>query len=292
MPRACDADARGTVDRGSCGSSRGRYGSPVTTNTGDAASITFGQVPAARVIAECLRVQAGVPPRGALARFFGRSPLSDDSRSWYLGALGEKQVAQRLAALGPEWTVLHSVPIGTRGSDIDHLLVSARGVFTINTKFHENANVWVGARRLLVNGQKTDHLRNSRFEAQRTGHLLREVSGVDAAAQAVLVIVRAKSITVKERPSEVVVLRDTELVRWLRKRPGALDADAACLVANAARSPVTWSSAPAGHPVDVAQFAALKRIVQRARVVRLAWLSGLVVAMLAVGAPSVLRLFG
>lgn len=89
----------------------------MTTRSGDPASIVFGQVPAASVIAECLRVQADVPPRGALARFFGRSPLSDDSRPWYLGALGEQQVAQRLSALGTEWTVLHSVPAGTRGSD-------------------------------------------------------------------------------------------------------------------------------------------------------------------------------
>ena len=38
-------------------------------------------------MAECLRVQADVPPRGAIARTFGRSPLSDESRPWYLGAL-------------------------------------------------------------------------------------------------------------------------------------------------------------------------------------------------------------
>lgn len=31
----------------------------------------------------------------------GRSPLSDDSRPWYLGALGELQVAEQLAKLGP-----------------------------------------------------------------------------------------------------------------------------------------------------------------------------------------------
>ena len=134
-------------------------------------SSTFGTVAAASVMAECLRVQADVPPRGAVARRFGRSPLSDESRPWHVGALGELDVASRLDSLGDEWTVLNSAPIGTRGSDIDHVVVSAAGVFTINTKFHEDARVWVGSRRLLVNGQATDHLRNTRYEATRTQKL-------------------------------------------------------------------------------------------------------------------------
>ena len=105
---------------------------------------TFGAVAAASVMAECLRIQADAPPRGALARAFGRSPLSDESRPWYVGARGELDVAGHLDSLGEGSTVLHSVPIGTRGSDIDHIVVCAAGVFTINTKYHEDARVWVG----------------------------------------------------------------------------------------------------------------------------------------------------
>lgn len=122
----------------------------------------FGAIPAAAVISACLNAQASVPRRSGVARVLGRSPLSADSRPWYLGAIGELRVAERLAKLGPDWTVLHSVPIGERGSDIDHVVVGAAGVFTINTKLHEDARVWVGSKRLLVNGQKTDHLHNSR----------------------------------------------------------------------------------------------------------------------------------
>lgn len=88
----------------------------------------FGTVAGASVLAECLRVQADVLPRSAFARFIGRSPLSEDSRPWYVGALGELDVAARLASLDDGWSVLHSVPIGTRGSDIDHVVVGATGV--------------------------------------------------------------------------------------------------------------------------------------------------------------------
>ena len=145
------------------------------TATEPAAGI--GTIPAAAVISACLSAQAGVPRRSGLARAFGRSPLSTESRPWYLGALGELQVAERLAKLGPDWTVLHSVPIGDRGSDIDHVVLGPAGVFTFNTKFHEDARIWVGSTRLLVNGQKTDHLRNSRYEAQRVAKKLTPVAG-------------------------------------------------------------------------------------------------------------------
>ena len=90
-------------------------------------SSAFGTVAAASVMAECLRVQADVLPRSAFGRFIGRSPLSDDSLPWYLGALGELDVAARLASLDEGWTVLHSVPVGTRGSDVDHVVVGAAG---------------------------------------------------------------------------------------------------------------------------------------------------------------------
>ena len=68
----------------------------------------FGNIPAAAVIAACLQAQASVPLRSGVSRLFGRSPLSDDSRPWYLGALGELQVAQQLGTLGSGWTVLHA----------------------------------------------------------------------------------------------------------------------------------------------------------------------------------------
>ena len=64
----------------------------------------IGAIPAAEVINACLRAQAGVPRRSRVARVFGRSPLSEDSRPWYLGVLGELQVAERLARLGPDYT--------------------------------------------------------------------------------------------------------------------------------------------------------------------------------------------
>lgn len=231
----------------------------------------FGAVPAAAVITACLTAQAAVPRRSAIARVFGRSPLSEDSRSWYLGALGELRVAERLAKLGPGWTVLHSVPIGNRGSDIDHVALGPSGVVTINTKFHEGARVWVGGRRLLVNGAKTDHLRNARYEAQRVARTLTPLVGEPIEITAAIVLVGTQRITLRERPTDVAVLRDAELVRWLSRRKTTLERHTQDRLASVLARPETWgSTAPAPVP-DLPAFAELCSEVRTARRVRVMW---------------------
>ena len=129
------------------------------------------RAPASAVIAEALRVQADAAPRSAAARFFGRTPLSPESRSWFLGAIGELEVGRVLDRLGDGWLVLHAVPVGTAGSDIDHLVIGPSGVFTINTKYHEGMKVWVGSKRVLVNGQRTDHSAQRDIRSQTRQHV-------------------------------------------------------------------------------------------------------------------------
>jgi hypothetical protein len=123
------------------------------------------QFAAQAVIEELLRQQSTTPPRTGFGRFFGYSPLGDESVSWYLGAQGEIVVGAILDALPPEWTVFHALPIGTKGADIDHLVIGPGGVFTINTKHHNGKAVWVVGRTLMVSGQKQPYIRNSEFES-------------------------------------------------------------------------------------------------------------------------------
>ncbi|WP_169581562.1 MULTISPECIES: nuclease-related domain-containing protein [Microbacterium] len=257
-------------------------------------STEFGTVPAAAVVSACLRAQSGVPARSGAARAFGRSPLSAESRSWYVGALGELHVAEQLARLGSGWTILHSVPVGDRGSDIDHVVVGAAGVFTINTKFHEDAKVWVGSRRLLLNGQKTDHLRNSRYEAQRVARALSAAVGTAIAVHPAIVIVGARSITIKEQPGDITVLRASELVRWLRRRRAILDPDTSGRLAETLASRRFWQTdgVTPEEPVDMAAFGALRREVNAARRVRGAWVLAGGATLLAVAATLTTNALG
>lgn len=225
-----------------------------------------------------------------MARLLGRSPLSDDSRPWYLGALGEIRVAEQLSRLDPGWIVLHSVPIGERGSDIDHVVMGAAGVFTINTKLHEDARVWVGSRRLLINGQKTDHLRNSRFEAQRVSQLLTRVAGMHVEVHPVLVLVGVRSITVREQPGDVAVLRDTELVRWLKRRSAALDGDALGRLRMAMAQRGAWGSTEAAtDETHAPAFAALRREANAAARTRALWVFSAMACVASVAAVVVVN---
>jgi hypothetical protein len=235
--------------------------------------------PAASVIAECLRVQATVPPNTAVQRFFGVSPLGREAEPWYNGALGELEVARRLGGLGPGWYVLHSVPVGTGSSDLDHVVIGLAGVFTINTKHHRGQNVWVGGQRILVNGQRTDHLRNAKHEASRTSKLLSVAARALVDVTPVIAIVGAKRMTVRERPADVVVLREFELVRWLQRHPVRLTSEQVEHLATIAAQPAAWRRMPEREVVDHAAFDRLHAAVGRARRRRQLWLVAAVAAM-------------
>lgn len=105
----------------------------------------------------------------SFGKFLGISPLSTESRSWYTGMIGELRVGSKLNSLKDEgWKVFHSVPIGEKGSDIDHVLISPTGkIFTINTKRHPGKKVKYYSKKMYINGQPSDHLRNSVYEMNR-----------------------------------------------------------------------------------------------------------------------------
>ncbi|WP_400996726.1 nuclease-related domain-containing protein [Agromyces sp. GXQ0307] len=243
---------------------------PFPTEPIDSVSLAHRR-PAASVIAECLRVQASVPPNTAVQRFFGVSPLGREAEPWYVGALGELEVARRLSALGPEWVVLHSVPVGSGSSDLDHVVIGPAGVFTINTKHHRGQHVWVGAKRILVSGQRTNHLRNAAHEARRTSKLLTSAAHMPVEVTPIVAIVGAKRMTVRERPSEVVVLREAELVRWLRRRAIVLSAEQVGRVAAVAAEPGAWGRMAPGEVVGHDAFERLRANVGRAGRRRVLW---------------------
>ena len=238
------------------------------------------RTPGSAVIAETLRVQSATPPRTRVQRLFGRTPLSPDAQSWYLGAIGELEVGRILDRLGPEWHVLHAVPVGKRGSDIDHVVIGPGGVFTINTKHHDGAKIWVGGHRVLVNGQRTDHLRNADFEATRAAKILGEATHQTVEGTPILAIVGAKSIQIKEKPPRVEVLRADSLVRRLERAPRILTPEAVTALVRVAVLPATWGS-PSLPEADLTAFATLRAEVVSALRHRQAWAAGGILAVMA-----------
>lgn len=234
-------------------------------------------VPGQSVMVEALAAQQSAPERGWWARLTGRSPLTADARPWYLGAVGEIRVAQLLSRLGPEWTVLHAVPVGAGSSDIDHVLIGPAGVITVNTQNHGAQRVWVAGKDFLVAGQRTPYIRNAEHEASRAAKLLTSAVGRPVSASAMIVVVDPKVLVVREKPTSVTVVTSSGMLRALRAQtkrgPAMARADLEALRA-AAIAPRTWHRAP-GPAVDVAdvqtRFDRLRRAVTRAQRARLIW---------------------
>ncbi|WP_084265330.1 nuclease-related domain-containing protein [Actinomadura macra] len=166
-----------------------------------------------------------------------------EARDFAVGAKGERFIGRKIEkwARRQGWHVLHAVPVGRNGADIDHVLIGPFGVVTVNTKT-TRGKVWVAENAMMVSGVKVDHLRNSRHEAQRARDLLAIACGHHVPVRPVIVFVGATSWTVRGGgPTDVAVLQDVKaLRRWLRRRGRVLTPEQVTAVHAAARRPRTW----------------------------------------------------
>jgi hypothetical protein len=167
-----------------------------------------------------------------------------EALSWYRGALGEIVVGGVLGLLGPEWTVLHSVPVGSGSTDIDHVVIGPAGVFTLNTKSHPGQELWVGGYGLLVSGQKTNYINRAADEAARAEELLTAAAGLVVPVTPVIVLVNPGPVTVRSAPERSVqVVADSELLDLIRGRQVFSQEQLERIVATAVL-PGTWHRRP------------------------------------------------
>jgi len=187
------------------------------------------------------RALAARDAQGKVRHFLARAfDVKTEERAWRIGAAGEQAVAAQLAKLGSEWRVLHSVEVGDRGSDIDHVLVGPGGVLTVNAKNHPNANVWVGGDTFMVNGQRKPYVRNSRHEAARAAVLLSDACGFPVHVEGVVVTVNAADIVVKRQPDGVSVVPRMQVAKWLLRHGDILEQSTIDSIYAVARRSTTW----------------------------------------------------
>lgn len=147
----------------------------------------------ASVLKELHRLTTETGEKAPASKWFCVSPFNADTYSWYAGYLGELKTAETLQPLtGKGWTVLHSVPVGKQGSDIDHVVLSPKGnLYTLNTKHHKGKKIWVSEKQIRVDGQVVPYIRNSKYEATRVG------KKAGTTVTPVLVFVDPETITIK-----------------------------------------------------------------------------------------------
>lgn len=180
------------------------------------------------------------PVRTVLARALG---VHTSERAWRIGADGEEKVATQLAKVVKKdhrWRAIHAIPVGTRGSDIDHLIIGPGGVFTANAKHHPRAKIWVGGNTFLVNGVKQPYVRNSRHEAARTAELLSDACGFSIHVEGVVVTVNAADITIKSQPDGVSVVPRMQVAKWLLSHGDILEQSTIDSIYAVARRSTTW----------------------------------------------------
>lgn len=228
---------------------------PATPSVSSTASVAVNVLPGASIAAwfdlalnrpgagireEAVKARQAAPVRTFAARILR---VHTDERAWRVGADGEDLVAARLAKLDGEWRVLHSVPVGTRGADIDHVVIGPGGVFTINAKHHPGSRIWVRGDTFCVNGRARPYVVKARHEAQRASRLLTAAVGRPIPVMGVVVPVRADAFDVQEAPAGVGVVNRRQVVRWLRTRPHLLLRDEIEAVFAMARRSTTWQPA-------------------------------------------------
>jgi hypothetical protein len=226
---------------------------------------------ASAVMARCLQDQADATPRSPMDRLLGRCPLHDDARSWFYGAIGELEVARLLDRLDDSWTVLHAVPVGSGDTDIDHVLIGSRGVFTINTKNHSGRRIWATGTGFSVDGRTQRYIHASLHEAGRASDLISGSAGLRVPVTPLLVVVDPAAIT--GTWPDVLVLPANGLLRWLKRQPRAFADDTVAEIVQAAARRSTWSTGP--DECDISQlktdFDRLRAEVFAARTRRRLW---------------------
>lgn len=193
--------------------------------------------PGTLVRAKAAEARRSEPVWSLLARVAG---LHTDERAWHLGAKGEELVGKELAKLGHGWHALHSIPLGERGGDLDHLVIGPGGVFSLNAKYHKYATVSVDSELVLVNGEPRPYIDRSRLEARRVSRILSAAMATHVPVQGVVVIVNAGAFQISREPADITVLERRRLRRWMGSLPPAHGQRFVETVFDQARRSSTW----------------------------------------------------
>jgi hypothetical protein len=163
-------------------------------------------------------------------------------QAWRIGAEGEEIVAQTLRwARLRGWRVLHAVPVGARGTDIDHVLIGPAGVITVNTKHHRGKKVRVKPDVVFVGEDAKKYGQVSQYEAARAAKLLTAAAGRRVPVRSAVVIVGAKSLR-GSRSAGVEIMPKSHLLVWLLFQRRVLGRAEVAQLYELARRSTTWQS--------------------------------------------------
>ena len=205
------------------------------TNQDDADDLSLNR-PGATLRVKAAEIRHAHPFLEFILRLFGEH---SQERAWRRGAEGEEEVGWQLRKLGDGWKVLHSVPVGTGDTDIDHVVIGPPGVFTLNTKNHLGGRVTVTAKAIYANGTFQPYLAKSRAEGKRATKLLTTSCGFEVIAQP-LIVIMADELKIKGLTDGVQVVGRKRISRWLLNQRQTLVPEEVDAIYAVARRRATW----------------------------------------------------
>lgn len=174
----------------------------------------------------------------------GLGALTDEFVNYSVGFVGEEIVGAVLARRGGGWHVLHSVPVGSGSTDIDHVVIGPPGVFTINSKHHPGGRLQTkGAETVFLGQTWVPYARKSVAEATRATALLAAGCRFPGEARAVIAVVGAR-VDTRLPLDNVAVVAGDQLLDWLYDQPQTLTPAQVEHVFASARWSRTWSATP------------------------------------------------
>lgn len=197
--------------------------------------------PGARIRNRANELAARWESRGALSRLLLSRGVA---RRTIRGAEGAEIVGQRLGTLDVGWYLLNDVPLPDLGREIAHVLIGPGGVYVVTPFSHPGKKVYVSGETTLVNGFRHYTTRTSRAFAARASQQLTRSVGFDVEATAIVAVVSAKDLLVRDQPRDGRVewtsVRDIH--KWVRQQPAQLSTDAIDRIFAMARRSTTWET--------------------------------------------------
>ncbi|WP_307841858.1 nuclease-related domain-containing protein [Salinibacterium sp. SWN167] len=205
-----------------------------------------GRIAGQSAMAAVVEAQSRRAPRRAVARLFGISPLTKQSRAQYRGAVGELLVGSILDRLGHSWDVLHGVPLGD--TSLDHFAVGRAGVFAVTVVNCQGDDVAVNGDELIVARSVSTAIVTARTAARAVAAALSTALGRDVDVIAVLVMVEPVKVSMLAIPADVQILTSMQLEQWLASAPALFTGEEVATLSTAAEASTTWP-----HPQQAAQ---------------------------------------
>lgn len=147
--------------------------------------------------------------------------------TWGRGYDAEEVVATGLAALGPDYKLVHDVSKGLNRGNIDHLLIGPTGLFAIETKSNRNRMIAFNFKgKDFLGSLARDFIRQAARNAYWAHQFIKDQAGLDIYAQGLVIRpFNRDQILPSNAPNQVPILDGRSFENYIKNNDRRLSAE-------------------------------------------------------------------